>query len=741
MRTPALMPKCLPVLVLLSMTLLAAAVGPVEGAQRVDIVVGADAPSLEQFAARELQSQFKRLFDAEITLGNSAPAASGNLVLVGSPTTNPALKASVGKNFPKLSEQGIALKSFQNGQQSGIVVGGGSPVATLWAAYELGHRFGIRYLFRGDIYPGSKVALKLGGFDIVQEPTLKLRTWRTVNDFAIGPESWPLADHQKFLKQLAKMKFNRVMISVYPWQPFVHYEFGDVKKQTAMLWFGEKYPVDGDTPGRAAFGGAKHFENPDFAGKTTYSEMVAAGTEHLRGIIAASHELGMSVGISISPLEFPREFAAILPGAKVATGLKNLTVTPGAQQDPHDKTLSGLLKTKIRAYLDTYPEVDALYLTMPEFPEWHEHAEAAWKELGQGSKASLDELVEAARNRNLIASGERGEQSVKGNLVTLALLNRLLSDPALLTISGGRKVKPVISSVDPALFGVLDRVIADGHSVLHFIDYTARRIVENGELLERVPADKVPSSLILTLADDNVGILSQSATRRIGTLVTALQKNGWQGFSTRYWLPAELDATVHYLSRAAFDPSVTVRSAHDDLFVAITGKQSAADRLWLCFGHIEAATELIDENDLGFAFPVKGMLMRHYRSDPAPEWWAAAIEHYTQAMIELYRSHDAVEPRARPLLYYYAKRSEYVLDYFNSVKSLRESAIAGKQGQGEQAIEHIEQAVESMYNAIDTLGDIARDQSDRGLIAVLNAYGYRPLLAEYERMLDAEDSK
>ena len=39
------------------------------------------------------------------------------------------------------------------------------------------------------------------------------------------------------------------MISIWPWHPFVHYEFGGVKKQTAMMWFGDQYRVDGYIPG------------------------------------------------------------------------------------------------------------------------------------------------------------------------------------------------------------------------------------------------------------------------------------------------------------------------------------------------------------------------------------------------------------------------------------------------------------------------------------------------------------
>ena len=57
--------------------------------------------------------------------------------------------------------------------------------------------------------------------------------WRTINDFAIGPEAWGLAEHRAFIRQLAKMKFNRILISVYAWQPFVDYKFRGVQRQTA----------------------------------------------------------------------------------------------------------------------------------------------------------------------------------------------------------------------------------------------------------------------------------------------------------------------------------------------------------------------------------------------------------------------------------------------------------------------------------------------------------------------------
>lgn len=712
------------------------------GAERVSVVIGTDAPQLERFAADELARQLTDVFSDVAPAVATAPAPDARqVVLIGSPRTNALLKAALGNDWPQLSDQGLVIRSVAEAGQPTLVVGGGSPVATLWAVYELGHRLGIRYLLRGDILPGEKRPLDLAGHDAVLEPELRVRTWRTINDFAIGPESWGLADHERFLAQLSKLKFNDVMLSIWPWQPFVTYEFGGVRKQTAMLWFGEEYPVDGETAGKKAFGGKARFENPDFAGRATPEEMTSAGIAHVRGIIDAAHRLGMTVGISISPLEFPREFQPVLPGSRVATGLKELTIIPGAEQGPDDETLRRLASTQIRAFLDTYPELDALYVTMPEFPEWDQHADAAWQLLQprlQDDTLTLDGLIAAARDRTLIASGERGVQALKGNVVGLAFFNELFADRSLLTPPNGAPVDLVVTDVDSALFPILDRVLPPGAAALNFVDYTARRVVANRELLRAVPTERVRSRLIMTLADDNVGVLPQSALQSLGALTNDLQELRWEGFSTRYWVPAELDPSVYYLSRAAWQRGAQPKDVCLELFTTITGKPSAADRLWLAFEHLEAATSLIDEHDLGFAFPVPGLMLKHSSDSPAPEWWAKAVAHYGEYSNELYRAHGASDPPARKLLFYYAKRSEYVLEYMAAVQAVREAAIARGAGDNEQALEQLEAAIQSTYNCINTLADVAHDQSDRGLIAVLNAYAYRPLLAEYERLSEAE---
>lgn len=707
--------------------------------ESVQIVHGRNAPAIEAYAASELADLLKRAFaDLSTQVSDLATGQPDITVCIGSPQTNELTKRHFAQ-WPDVSDQGIVIRSRDSGAV--CAVGGGSPAATLWAVYELAHRLGFRFLPRGDIDPlEKKPVVDLSKYDGVLEPQLRSRTWRTINDFSIGPESWGLEDHKRFLKQLAKLKYNRVMLSVYPWQPFVEYEFGGVKKTTALHWFGEEFRVDGDTVGKKAFGGASVFENPDFAGLKKSAERLAAGRKHMQGIIDAAHELGMTVGVSISPLEFPREFQSALPGSQLARQLKSLTITPSAGQGPTDETLRKLVATKIRAYIETYPELDELYLTLPEFPEWDQHADDALELLrkrGASEELSVDSLVRQARDRKLIASGDRGERAVKGNLVGLAFFAELFSDESLLKRKDGKSVELVITSIDPALFPVLDQVVPNGASTLNFVDYTARRVANHRELLANVPAKKVPSRLIMTLADDNVGVLPQSALQSLGTLTSEIKRHGWDGFSTRYWVPAELDSSVYFLSRTSWEKGLTAEASLKELWTSATQNEAAADRLWLAWQHLEKATNLIDENDLGFTFPVDGMLMKHYRPEPIPDWWQSATDAYTQYMIELYRAHGAIDGGAKPMLFYYAKRGEYVVEYLTAVKAVREAALAKKAGDNEAALEHLEAALESTYNCINTLSDVARDQSDRGVIATLNKFAYRPLLAEVDELAES----
>lgn len=462
----------------------------------VTIVTGADAPELERYAASELSGLLKTLFQAEVTLSaGKAPDGAGNLIFLGTPQSQPAVKAA----FPAdLGTQGHLVKSTP----AGLVIGGGSPVAALWAVYDFGYANGMRYLTGGDFRPIAAPVFTLSGYDVAMKPTREIRAW------AVTQTSWGVADHEKLLRQLAKMKFNAVILP-----------------ETAKLNAFAAVDVTGDIAGRAAFGGAKEFKNPDLNGDAD------AATKLIAGIRSAAEKLGMTTD---SPASLPR-----------------------------------------------------------------------------------------------LALG----QSQNGLLPRMA--------PLELPVAG--------FAVEAAIVG-----------------------------------------------DQNVAL--------------------------------------HFLNHAAFSPKLTPDKALANLATPICG-EGVSDALGLGFAAIAEVSALIEKNDPTFAVPDPKMFMEHYESaDPAPAWWAEAKALYAKGMNEMYRANTRARGGARPWILYHAKRYTFAVHYLTAVESVKKAGLARAAKDEDAWAENLELAVEAMHNALGIYSEVAADQSDRGAIAVLNEYAYRPLLKALEEL-------
>lgn len=180
-----------------SLALAVLCAGALRAQDRVAVVTGADAPAVERYAAAELSAYLSKLFgirDAPVTVDPQS-ASAAVLLLVGSPRSNALIKQSpAAARFDGLGEQGIVVERTTLGARPAIVVGGGSPRATLWAVYDLVERYwGVRYLLHGDVLP-ARTRFHLPDAHLRMEPLLPVRQWRVANEFACGPASWGLAD-------------------------------------------------------------------------------------------------------------------------------------------------------------------------------------------------------------------------------------------------------------------------------------------------------------------------------------------------------------------------------------------------------------------------------------------------------------------------------------------------------------------------------------------------------------------
>ena len=303
----------------------------------LQIVTGPKPEPITAFAAAELARYARDLFGVAAAV-NARPAEATASVWLDADGTGLAVPDD---------PQSYTLRRFARPAGGDhLLAAGGSPAATLWAVYELVRGWGVQFLVSGDLLPDDPGPLRLPDGDRTCAPNLGTRCWRLINDFVCGPESWGLVENRRFIDQLAKNAFNEILLSLWPWQSFVHYEFRGVAKRTGCSWFGFRYPVDEHTVGRELFGGADEFENPDLAGIDDYAERHVAARRLATGIIEHAAARGIGCSMSLSLIEYPLEFLPVIPGAHVARQLAEKTCVPGSDQAPDDPLLVDLARTQ-----------------------------------------------------------------------------------------------------------------------------------------------------------------------------------------------------------------------------------------------------------------------------------------------------------------------------------------------------------------------------------------------------------
>ncbi len=578
----------------------ALAVGP-----RVDIVIGEKAPPLEKRAAEDIAVDLKKVYDAEVKIATAAPEGAENVIFVGSPETNEQTKKQIEENWPKLSEQGHVLRTIKYRNKPALFIGGGSPVAAYWGAAEYAHALGVRTMLYGDLYPVLPPPFSLDNYEVMQEPVVTQRgTSHALDHNPTGKSSWGLEDQKRLLRQLARLRRNRLAIAVRSTGPFVHFEFEGVKKETGVLFYDWKFLVSGDTAGRSAFNGAKLFENPDFAGKANYIERLKVGQNLVQGLIDEAHSLGMGVDLEFNPLEFPVEFSTVLPGFRALAEPMTFAIEPDPNRMVPGEKVFRLATAQLKAYQNAYPKADSFALSNSQF----------------------DEIVSRLRN---------------------------------------------------------DVVPARNRSFRKEIPFVAQ----------------APMPLVI---DKDLG---------------AYRGSRWE-----------------------FDRSVTSESACRSLVESVCG--AGVDGVVLkAESQINEADGLFRKNDLQIIMPSPDIILRHYaKSDPPPEWWSKVRDNYLGAMNDMYRANSRAREGGRSYTLYLARRCEFGYEYMNCVEATRMAGIAKSKKDTTEQRAQLEKAIESMNAACSALAAVARDQSDRGMIAVCNEFGYKALQKELEK-LDAEESK
>ncbi|PYJ04249.1 MAG: hypothetical protein DME25_10260, partial [Verrucomicrobia bacterium] len=466
-------------------------------------------------------------------------------------------------------------------------------------------------------------------------------------------------------------------------------------------------------------------------------ELTKAAVSHVENIIGYAHQRGLECVMPANLTEFPREFKPILAHAHPVDMTGTPTIGPGPDTDLSDPALMGLARAVLETTIKTYPGVDYLALDLPEWRQWGNQYDHAWKALdakyGIGSVRSLESVLAAAKQRAGYPGGVgRALDEVKADIVALHFYDKLISSPQL--DLAHRKL--IISSVSEELFPILARVLPPDSETLNFVDYTPARVLKRREVLRDIPARQVRSVLIFTLHDDNVGVLPQLCTHSLAELTKAIRCQGWAGFSTRYWLTGDHDSCVAFLARAAWDTNATPEVVCRDQVAHACGDAATADMLKL-FSEVEAATLTLEWHGLGLAFTTPRMMMQHWTPGTVPAELNPVTVHYRAALDAARRALSRTDPAGRSYIAYWIGRLEFGLDYLAAIAAVRAAATAESAKDHDRALREAERALELVKQGLSAYVRVARDRSDKGAIAVMNEYVYRPLQAKVAKLRDS----
>ena len=482
-------------------------------APKVDLVIGSQASSLEKLAAADIAADLKKIYDAQVTVSTTVSDSADHFIFVGTPESLPIIQENVSKKWSNPNEQDHFLLTIKVRGKPALLVGGRSSQATYWAASEYAHSLGVRSMLFGDLYPVIPKAFSLDNYDQLLKVGSNNSPWVEADPFPTGLTSWSLADTQRRLRQLARLKYSSILLKTHASQPFSK-DAGAPKNDREpfeSVWFGWKFPVSGDTAGRSAFRGAKFFTNSDFAESATNDALKLAGSKWLKGLGDQAAALGM-------------------------------TLQTQTEQTP----------------------------------------------------------IEQAQ-----------------------AFRQLVSDESL---------------------------------------------------------------------------------------------------------------TAYKISRSRFGESLTGQAACSSFLDPICGDAVSAS-VYKAIEQMSSAAKLTEENDKQFSMPSPDMILKHYGEPaPAPEWWSQVRDRYLGGMNDMYRANSRARDGGRSYSLYLARRCEFGFEYVNCIDATRKAAIAGEKKDRTEQRAQLEKAIESINGACAALAAVARDPSDRGMIAVLNEFGYRPLQKELEKL-------
>lgn len=722
---------------------------------KLTLLTGPLLDPVEQRAVEQLQRYVRTLFGFTPTVSRRPPG-SGSIIALGTAGCDPALAGGA-----RLGEQDYLVRRRS---PTRLDLCGGSPPAVLWAVYELIEHWGVTFLLQGDVLPepGAAGAFGLPRVDVVRRPAFEVRLSRILGDMLNTNACASLAEHEKLLDQLSKLRFNAVLGGMSEIDPFHHWSFRGVERRRVGVTYGLRHVIHERTIGRDVIGQTGRYTNPELVGAETFEEQMAAGRRLLRGIIEAAHRRGIKVISSLCLTEVPDEIAVHLPRWSKRYRIPKSSmrrpdvIRLGHQYDrcnhrfghlmtPLNPVYVELVETSLASFIEQYPGIDGYFLTQSEWPPGAGGIERCWRDLdrrhGLAPKFTYEKLIRQAKRQSVSGSRDRSLHEAQGAVVTIRLLDLILNEREVVSRKLPGHAKLYTSFIGQTLTPVLPHVFdPERIEFLGQLDYLPAHVAEQMDKLEFVRDTDFKFHLQLTVNDDNVGFLPQHSPAALHRTMRAMQRYGIAGYWFRLYETSPYETVIAHIARAAWDRSATPTGTTRWHIQRICGSR-ALDPMRRACRMLEATVP--DVNRLmGVGFMLPHLLMRFWSSEGDHETWQKLIDRYATIEPVLQRAVDASEPRGRrfagdmlALVRFaglYLRTAQLVRGAFLS----REAAQALKptprrpafdltayNAHADDAVRQLDEAVATLEQATRVWASKVRDAADRGSLVGLNVYG------------------